>query len=65
MIQPSGSAIQYIVLPGLLMTMGIGFSIVPSTIAATQSATPGRRPASPRGSSTPHARSAAASGSRS
>jgi MFS family permease len=42
LIQPSGSAIQYIVLPGLLMTMGIGFSIVPSTIAATQSARPGQ-----------------------
>lgn len=37
-MQPSGSAIQYIILPGLLMTMGIGFSIVPSTIAAVQSA---------------------------
>ncbi|MGH2862828.1 MAG: MFS transporter [Solirubrobacteraceae bacterium] len=35
---PSGSAIQYIILPGLLMTMGIGFSIVASTIAAVQSA---------------------------
>ncbi|HEX3801670.1 MAG TPA: MFS transporter [Solirubrobacteraceae bacterium] len=42
MLQPSGSAIQYIVLPGLLMTMGIGLSIVPSTIAATQSASPER-----------------------
>jgi EmrB/QacA subfamily drug resistance transporter len=42
MIQPSGSAVQYIILPGLLMTMGIGFSIVPSTIAATQGASPER-----------------------
>ncbi|HEY2655930.1 MAG TPA: MFS transporter [Solirubrobacteraceae bacterium] len=42
LIQPSGSAIQYIVLPGLLMTMGIGFSIVPSTIVATHSAKPGQ-----------------------
>ncbi len=41
-LQPSGSAIQYIILPGLLMTMGIGFSIVPSTIAAVQSASPDR-----------------------
>ncbi len=41
-MQPSGSAIQYVILPGLLMTMGIGFSIVPSTIAAVQSATPER-----------------------
>ncbi|MDE3131408.1 MAG: MFS transporter, partial [Acidobacteriota bacterium] len=37
-MQPSGSAIQYVIVPGLLMTMGIGFSIVPSTIAAVQSA---------------------------
>ena len=42
MIQPDGSAFQYIILPGILMCMGIGFSIVPSTIAATQSATPER-----------------------
>ena len=42
LIQPSGSAIQYIVLPGLLMTMGIGFSIVPSTIVATQRAEAGQ-----------------------
>ena len=32
--------VQYIILPGLLMTIGIGFSIVPSTIAAVQSASP-------------------------
>jgi EmrB/QacA subfamily drug resistance transporter len=41
-MQPSGSAIQYVIVPGLLMTMGIGFSIVPSTIAAVQSASPER-----------------------
>ncbi len=40
-IGPSGSAVQYVVLPGVLTAMGIGFSIVPSTIAATQSALPG------------------------
>ncbi len=42
LIQSSGSAIQYIVLPGVLMTAGIGLSIVPSTIVATQSATAGQ-----------------------
>ncbi len=41
-MQPSGSAIQYVILPGLLMTMGIGLSIVPSTIAAVQGASPDR-----------------------
>jgi EmrB/QacA subfamily drug resistance transporter len=41
-MQPDGSAVQYVILPGVLMTMGIGFSIVPSTIAATQSASPER-----------------------
>jgi EmrB/QacA subfamily drug resistance transporter len=40
-IQPSGSPIQYVMLPGILTAMGIGFSIVPSTIAATQGARPG------------------------
>ncbi len=40
-IGASGSAIQYVVLPGVLTAMGIGFSIVPSTIAATQSALTG------------------------
>ncbi|HKP90503.1 MAG TPA: MFS transporter [Thermoleophilaceae bacterium] len=35
-----GSAVQYVMLPGVLTAMGIGFSIVPSTIAATQSAGP-------------------------
>ncbi|MEA2388880.1 MAG: hypothetical protein QOG41_1653 [Thermoleophilaceae bacterium] len=33
-----GSAIQYVMVPGVLTAMGIGFSIVPSTIAATQTA---------------------------
>jgi EmrB/QacA subfamily drug resistance transporter len=37
-IGSSGSAIQYMLLPGLLVTIGIGFSIITSTIAATQSA---------------------------
>jgi EmrB/QacA subfamily drug resistance transporter len=41
-IQPSGSAVQYILLPGLLTAVGIGFSVVASTIAATQGAEPGR-----------------------
>jgi EmrB/QacA subfamily drug resistance transporter len=41
-MQPTGSAVQYVILPGVLMTMGIGLSIVPSTIAATQSASPER-----------------------
>lgn len=37
-IGSGGSAVQYVMLPGLLTAMGIGFSIVPSTIAATHSA---------------------------
>lgn len=41
-MQPGGSAVQYVMLPGLLTAMGIGFAIVPSTIAATQSAAPGQ-----------------------
>ncbi len=41
-IQPSGSAIAYMVIPGLLMAAGIGFSVVPSTIAAVQSAREGQ-----------------------
>jgi EmrB/QacA subfamily drug resistance transporter len=41
-IGASGSAVQYVVLPGVLTAMGIGFSIVPSTIAATQTAEPGQ-----------------------
>jgi MFS family permease len=39
-IADGGSPIQYIVLPGVLTAMGIGFSIVSSTIAATQTARP-------------------------
>ena len=34
-IASSGSAIVYVVLPGVLTAAGIGMSIVPSTIAAT------------------------------
>ena len=41
-IGSGGSAIQYIMVPGLLTAAGIGFSIVPSTIAATQAADPER-----------------------
>jgi EmrB/QacA subfamily drug resistance transporter len=41
-IGASGSAVQYVVLPGVLTAMGIGLSIVPSTIAATQTAEPGQ-----------------------
>lgn len=37
-IAASGSAIAYVVVPGLLTAAGIGMSIVPSTIAATQGA---------------------------
>jgi EmrB/QacA subfamily drug resistance transporter len=38
----SGSAIVYVMVPGLLTSAGIGMSIVPSTIAATQGAKPGQ-----------------------
>jgi EmrB/QacA subfamily drug resistance transporter len=41
-IGSGGSAIQYIMVPGILTAAGIGFSIVPSTIAATQAADPER-----------------------
>ncbi|HEX3979309.1 MAG TPA: MFS transporter [Solirubrobacteraceae bacterium] len=41
-IGASGSPVQYVILPGVLTAMGIGFSIVPSTIAATQTAEPGQ-----------------------
>ena len=41
-IAPSGSGIVYIMIPGLLATAGIGMSIVPSTIAATQGAKEGQ-----------------------
>jgi hypothetical protein len=39
-IEPGGMALQYVVLPGLLVSLGIGLSVVSSTIAATQSAGP-------------------------
>jgi EmrB/QacA subfamily drug resistance transporter len=39
-IGPSGSALGYIVLPGVLTATGIGLSVVPSTIFATQGAGP-------------------------
>lgn len=39
-IGTSGSAVWYVVLPGLLVAAGIGLSVVPSTIFATQSAGP-------------------------
>lgn len=41
-IASSGSAVLYVVLPGLLTAAGIGMSIVPSTIAATQGAKQGQ-----------------------
>ena len=41
-IAASGSAIDYVMIPGLLMAAGIAMSIVPSTIAATQGAKPGQ-----------------------
>jgi EmrB/QacA subfamily drug resistance transporter len=41
-IASSGSAIVYVVIPGLLTAAGIALSIVPSTIAATQGAGPGQ-----------------------
>ena len=41
-IGSSGSAIVYIMLPGLLTAAGIAMSIVPSTIAATQGAQEGQ-----------------------
>jgi EmrB/QacA subfamily drug resistance transporter len=41
-IAASGSAIAYVMIPGLLTAAGIGMSIVPSTIAATQGAKPGQ-----------------------
>jgi EmrB/QacA subfamily drug resistance transporter len=39
-IQPSGSAIGFVIFPGILVAAGIALSIVPSTIAATQGVTP-------------------------
>ena len=41
-IAASGSSVVYVVVPGLLTAAGIGMSIVPSTIAATQSAKQGQ-----------------------
>jgi EmrB/QacA subfamily drug resistance transporter len=41
-IAASGSSIVYIMVPGLLTAAGIGMSIVPSTIAATQGAKQGQ-----------------------
>ncbi|MFL5830839.1 MAG: MFS transporter [Solirubrobacteraceae bacterium] len=41
-IAASGSAILYVMVPGLLTAAGIGMSIVPSTIAATQGAKQGQ-----------------------
>jgi EmrB/QacA subfamily drug resistance transporter len=41
-IGPSGSGIVFIMIPGLLVSAGIGASIVPSTIAATQGAKEGQ-----------------------
>ena len=39
-IGPSGSAIGFVIFPGILVAAGIGLSIVPSTIVATQGAGP-------------------------
>jgi EmrB/QacA subfamily drug resistance transporter len=41
-VAPSGSGIVYVMIPGLLAAAGIGMSIVPSTIAATQGAKEGQ-----------------------
>ena len=41
-IAASGSSVVYVVVPGLLTAAGIGMSIVPSTIAATQGARQGQ-----------------------
>jgi EmrB/QacA subfamily drug resistance transporter len=41
-IGPGGSAIVYVMIPGLITAAGIGMSIVPSTIAATQGAGEGQ-----------------------
>ncbi|MBV8999408.1 MAG: MFS transporter, partial [Solirubrobacterales bacterium] len=42
-IAASGSAVVYVILPGVLTAAGIGMSIVPSTIAATQGAKQGQQ----------------------
>jgi EmrB/QacA subfamily drug resistance transporter len=39
-IQPTGSSVGFVIFPGILVAAGIALSIVPSTIAATQGATP-------------------------
>ena len=39
-IQPTGSALGFVIFPGILVASGIALSIVPSTIAATQGASP-------------------------
>ena len=41
-IEPSGSPIVYVMIPGVLTAAGIALSIVPSTIAATQGAKEGQ-----------------------
>ncbi len=41
-VGPSGSGVVYVMIPGLLTAAGIAMSIVPSTIAATQSAKEGQ-----------------------
>jgi MFS family permease len=42
-IAASGSAVVYVIVPGVLTAAGIGMSIVPSTIAATQGARQGQQ----------------------
>jgi hypothetical protein len=42
-IAASGSSVVYVILPGVLTAAGIGMSIVPSTIAATQGAKQGQQ----------------------
>jgi EmrB/QacA subfamily drug resistance transporter len=39
LIEPSGSTLQYVILPGVLTAAGIGLAVVSSTIAATALAT--------------------------
>jgi EmrB/QacA subfamily drug resistance transporter len=41
-IEPSGSAVIYVMIPGILTAAGIALSIVPSTVAATQGAKEGQ-----------------------
>jgi hypothetical protein len=42
-IAASGSSVVYVILPGVLTAAGIGMSLVPSTIAATQGAKQGQQ----------------------